>query len=109
MCRGGGLAKMREILGERMELEVVFDEKALDLLCEASGGHPRILMTLVRNACSYVQSAFPNPSTATQRAGDRSPGQRIQPLHSRGPFSAVGPGASRQAMKNDDRSPPHAA
>lgn len=49
-----GLASMCEILGSRIALELMFEPAALDALCELSGGHPRLLMTLVRNACSYA-------------------------------------------------------
>lgn len=49
-----GLHKLREVLGRRIDLADIFEPPALDRLCEASGGHPRILMTLVRNACSYA-------------------------------------------------------
>ena len=65
-----GLHKMRQILGERIDLDAVFEEKALEMLCEESGGHPRILMTLVRYACQYPVNRFPRPidANAAERA-----------------------------------------
>ncbi len=65
-----GLGKMRQILGERIDLDRIFDEDALQQLCAESGGHPRILMTLVRYACQYAADRYPRPidSNAIQRA-----------------------------------------
>ena len=56
-----GLDKMRQILGERIVLDEVFTEKALDMLCAESGGHPRLLMTLVRYATQYAADRYPRP------------------------------------------------
>ncbi len=68
-----GLAKLHEILGRRIDLEVIFETEALNILCSASGGHPRILMTLVRYACSYATNRFPKPIdvNAAERAISR--------------------------------------
>ena len=56
-----GLDALRAILAERIDLAVIFEEAALELLCRMSGGHPRLLMTLVRDACGYAQNRHPKP------------------------------------------------
>lgn len=56
-----GIETMRAILGSRIDLELMFATDALDKLCSLSGGHPRLLMTLVRNACSYANEYDENP------------------------------------------------
>ncbi|MFO7633058.1 MAG: AAA family ATPase [Caldilinea sp.] len=68
-----GLAKLREILARRIDLSLIFEEEGLEALCTASGGHPRILMTLVRNACTYAANRFPQPidANAAERAISR--------------------------------------
>ena len=68
-----GLAKLREILAQRIDLSLIFEEEGLAALCKASGGHPRILMTLVRNACTYAVNRFPKPidANAAERAINR--------------------------------------
>lgn len=68
-----GLATLRRILGERIALDEVFEERALAALCAESGGHPRILMTLVRYACEYAANRFPKPidAHAVERAVSR--------------------------------------
>jgi len=68
-----GLAKWREILAQRIDLSLIFEEEGLAALCKASGGHPRILMTLVRNACTYAVNRFPKPidANAAERAINR--------------------------------------
>ncbi len=65
-----GLRIMRQILAERIDLDLVFEERALDMLGVESGGHPRILMTLVRYACQYAANRFPRPidANAAERA-----------------------------------------
>ena len=42
-------------------------------LCAESGGHPRILMTLVRYACEYAANRYPKPidAHAVERAISR--------------------------------------
>lgn len=68
-----GLNKLRQILAERIDLDTIFEEQALEMLCAESGGHPRILMTLVRYACEYAINRFPKPIdvNAAQRAINR--------------------------------------
>lgn len=65
-----GLAVLRQILASRIDLETIFTEEALQLLCEVSGGHPRHLMTLVRHACGYAVNRYPKPidRNAAERA-----------------------------------------
>lgn len=64
---------MRDILGSRIDLDVMFAPDALAELCALSGGHPRLLMTLVRNACSYANEYEEPPLNrqAAQRAISR--------------------------------------
>ncbi len=71
-----GLAQLRRILAERIQLDEIFDAGALDLLCAESGGHPRDLMRLVRYSCEYATNRFPRPIdiNAVER-GDRPPDQ----------------------------------
>ncbi len=56
-----GVQALREILAHRIQLEEVFEEQALDLLCGICGGHPRDLMIAVRYACTYAQARYPRP------------------------------------------------
>ena len=55
-----GMKTMREILLKRCEaakinrLEDALDPQGAELICRASGGHPRVLMTLVQAACNEV-------------------------------------------------------
>lgn len=59
-----GLSYLRRILAARMDLELLFTPEAVDYLCRASGGHPRDLMILVRQACVYAPGAvWPQPIT----------------------------------------------
>ncbi len=68
-----GLATLRRILAERIELDEVFEEPALERCAPKSGGHPRILMTLVRYACEYAANRYPKPidAHAVERAISR--------------------------------------
>jgi hypothetical protein len=51
---GGGLNAMREAIKHRVDISSVFeDEKSVDKLCLASGGHIRDLLYLLRFACYY--------------------------------------------------------
>jgi hypothetical protein len=65
-----GLATLRRILAERIALDEVFEEQALEALCAESGGHPRTLMILVRYACEYAANRYPKPIDAN--AADRA-------------------------------------
>lgn len=56
-----GLDSLKNILAQRIDLAQVFETEALDLLCAKSGGHPRDLMVLIRNACRYDAKKFPQP------------------------------------------------
>ncbi|MCS6843903.1 MAG: AAA family ATPase [Caldilineales bacterium] len=98
-----GLAKMRQILAERIELDTVFEEQALDLLCAESGGHPRILMTLVRYACQYATNREVRPIDAN--AAERAIG-RLTSEYSRSipeeHFPALAAVFKTKRCKNDD-------
>src|SRR5215203_78210 len=62
-----GRELLKELLSHRLELITVFTENALDKLIEASGGHPRYLMTLVRYALDFVDE-LPVTNSAVERA-----------------------------------------
>lgn len=50
----GGLKAMREVIAQRVDVSGVFeDDRSVDKLCLASGGHIRDLLHLVRFACHY--------------------------------------------------------
>jgi len=59
-----GLACLRDILSARIDLATLCTLEAVDYLCQASGGHPRDLMFMVRQACVYAPSdIWPRPIT----------------------------------------------
>ena len=68
-----GLARLRRILGERLDLDRLFEPGAVDYLCRACGGHPRDLMVLVRHAIDYAEDQAAQPITlgAVRRAEGR--------------------------------------
>ncbi|MBI3684411.1 MAG: AAA family ATPase [Acidobacteria bacterium] len=68
-----GIARLRSLLGERIEIDALAEKSAVDYLCRASGGHPRDLMTLVRHSIEYADEgkAKPITLTAAQRAEAR--------------------------------------
>ena len=68
-----GLQTLREILGQRVDLDVMFETVALNLLCKMCGGHPRDLMFLTRTACGYAKNRHPKPIdlNAAERAVQR--------------------------------------
>lgn len=98
-----GLQKMRQILAERIDLDAVFEARALDLLCAESGGHPRVLMTLVRYACQYPVNRYPRPIDAN--AAERAIG-RLTSEYSRSipeeHFAALASVYAVKRSKNDD-------
>ena len=66
-----GLGYLRDMLGARFDLDELCTPEAVDYLCQASGGHPRDLMILARQACEYAPRAiWPQPITlaVAQRA-----------------------------------------
>jgi len=65
-----GRALLKELLKHRLALNVVFEGRTLDKLIEASGGHPRHLMTLVRYALDFVDE-LPLAEEAIDRAFKR--------------------------------------
>ena len=65
---------MRKILEARMDLALLFTASAVRDLCRYSGGHPRDLMRMVRQACVYAPGdVWPQPITAdvVKRAADQ--------------------------------------
>ena len=67
-----GVQLMREILAQRIALGMAFDEETLQLLCQESGGHPRQLMTLVRNATLFANRQAATPPLIDRRAVERA-------------------------------------
>lgn len=65
-----GRELLKDLLKHRLALDVVFDNKALDKLVAASGGHPRHLMTLVRYALDFVED-LPVTASAVEKAIQR--------------------------------------
>ena len=66
-----GMNYLRELLAARLDLELLCTPEAVEYLCRASGGHPRDLMILTRQACEYApRDVWPRPITLTvaQRA-----------------------------------------
>ncbi len=49
-----GRKLLDDILRQRLDIEALFEEGASDQLISGSGGHPRLLMTLVRYALDFV-------------------------------------------------------
>jgi len=50
----GGLGALHRVIAQRVQINSVFEnEKSIDKLCLASGGHVRDLMHLIRYACDY--------------------------------------------------------
>ena len=56
-----------ELLGHRVDPEVGFEKVAVERLIDASGGHPRHLMTLVRYAFDFVED-LPITGEAAEKA-----------------------------------------
>ena len=57
-----GLARLKEMLARRMDLEVLFTDQAVDDLCRTSGGHPRDLLRLATYACIHApRDRWPQP------------------------------------------------
>jgi hypothetical protein len=59
-----GVGYLRDILGSRMDLDLLCSRHAVRHLCRVSGGHPRDLLVLVRYACTYApRDEWPRPIT----------------------------------------------
>ncbi|HEY4688426.1 MAG TPA: hypothetical protein VIK33_03875 [Anaerolineae bacterium] len=77
-ARGGndsaaGLARLRQILAGRLDLDRLFEPDAVEPLCRACGGHPRDLMVLAHHAIEYATERPDQPITleAVRRAEGR--------------------------------------
>lgn len=64
---GEGRDLLVELLAQRVDPEVGFEAAAMETLIDASGGHPRHLMTLVRYAFDFVDD-LPITGEAAQKA-----------------------------------------
>ncbi len=62
-----GRELLEGMLRQRLDLEVLFEEGVSDALISGSGGHPRLLMNLVRYALDFVDDA-PVTSAAARKA-----------------------------------------
>jgi hypothetical protein len=65
-ARGGsdapqGLERLRGILSRRMDLDLLAESEAITYLCRACGGHPRDLMTLVRQSIEDADETQAKP------------------------------------------------
>ncbi|HEV3470656.1 MAG TPA: hypothetical protein VG148_15135 [Pyrinomonadaceae bacterium] len=63
-----GLARLREIIGQRIDIGTLFGPEAVAHLCRASGGHPRDLMRLVRQSIEDTDEGPPVTLAAVKRA-----------------------------------------
>lgn len=68
-----GVQRLRDIIGQRIDIDVLCEPDAVEYMCRACGGHPRDLMTLVRNSIEYADETRPRPLTlaAAKRAEAR--------------------------------------
>ena len=67
-----GLARLSDILRQRIDLDVLCEPEAVDWLCRACGGHPRLLMALTTYAIDYAdERALPPVTLAAERAVGR--------------------------------------
>lgn len=71
-----GVQKLREIIGLRMDVAALCEPEAVEYFCRVCGGHPRDLMTLVRNSIEYADDeAKSRPITLA--AARRAEGQLV--------------------------------
>jgi hypothetical protein len=80
-ARGGGpspagVQRLRDIIGRRIDVGVLCEPEAVGYFCQACGGHPRDLMTLVRNSIEYVEDEN-QPRPITLVAARRAEGQLV--------------------------------
>jgi hypothetical protein len=68
-----GVERLRDIIGQRIDISALCEPEAVEYFCRACGGHPRDLMTLVRQSIEYADESQPKPITlaAARRAGAR--------------------------------------
>jgi hypothetical protein len=68
-----GMQRLRDIIGQRVDVDALCEPEAIEYFCRACGGHPRDLMTLVRQSIEYADERQPKPITlaAAGRAGAR--------------------------------------
>jgi hypothetical protein len=69
----GGTERLREIIRQRVDVGALCEPEAVEYFCRACGGHPRDLMTLVRQSIEYADDHQPKPITlaAARRAEAR--------------------------------------
>ncbi|HLF24752.1 MAG TPA: hypothetical protein VJG32_00325 [Anaerolineae bacterium] len=70
-----GLACLKDILAQRIDLDTLCAPDAVDALCRASGGHPRQLMALATYAIEYADEGAQPPITI--RAAERAVGRLV--------------------------------
>jgi hypothetical protein len=71
-----GMQRLREIIGQRIDVNELCEPEAVEYFCRACGGHPRDLMTLVRNSIEYVEDEN-RPRPITLAAARRAEGQLV--------------------------------
>ena len=72
-----GLARLREMLARRIDLDALFTGEAVDCLCHACGGHPRDLMRLVTYACIRApRDRWPRP--IDQKVAERAEAELVE-------------------------------
>ena len=69
----GGMDRLRDIIRRRIDADALCEPEAVEYFCRACGGHPRDLMTLVRQSIEYADDKEPRPVTlaAARRAEAR--------------------------------------
>ncbi len=70
-----GLQRMQDILAQRIDLSMLCEAEAVDLLCANSGGHPRQLMALATYAIEHADENAAPP--ITKRAAERAIGRLV--------------------------------
>jgi len=66
-----GMQRLRDIIGQRIDVDALCEPEAVEYFCRACGGHPRDLMTLVRHSIEYADDGRPKPITlATARRAE---------------------------------------
>jgi hypothetical protein len=56
-----GVERLREIIRQRIDVDELCEPEAVEYFCRACGGHPRDLMTLVRQSIEYADEKHPKP------------------------------------------------
>ncbi len=96
-----GRELVADLLRQRLDLGTLFEDGVVEKLISSSGGHPRLLMTLVRYALDFVDDP-PITTTAAQKAFKRlvnDYGRSIPEDH----WPLLASVSKDQAVKNDEQ------